>query len=106
MAPTKKSPGTAPGLLLLSCSRQSAGGFRLAAARGEDVFGVAVRLRTALEDEVARRLEGDAVERRRHRLVEVVAGVLLVDDDGHPLQRFHHLVPGDDALVQPVRQML
>jgi len=45
------------------------GGFRLAAAGVQDEFGVAVRLRAALEDQVAGGGEGGAVERRRHRLV-------------------------------------
>ena len=72
---------------------------RLAAARGKDVFGVAVRLLAALEDEVAGGLEGDAVEGGCHWLVDGIARVLFVDDDGHALERFHDLRLGDHTLV-------
>src|SRR5215475_2448272 len=60
-------------------ARQSARGLRFPAPRGKDVLGVAVRLLAALEDEIAGRLEGDAVEARGHRLVQGIAGILLVD---------------------------
>src|SRR5580698_9148064 len=80
--------------------------FGLATARSEDVFGVTVRLLASLENEVARRLEGDTVETWRHRLVQRIALVLAVHHQGHALERIHHLLVGDDALMQPVRQML
>src|SRR4051812_9135442 len=80
--------------------------FRLAPPRGQNVFRVAVRLFAALEDEVAGGLEGDTVEIRRHRAVQRIAGVLLVDHHRHALERLHHLLFGDDAMLQPVRQML
>src|ERR1700686_1642079 len=39
----------------------------------QDEFGVAVRLLASLEDQVARRLEGDTVETGRHRADERIA---------------------------------
>src|SRR6516164_8007136 len=86
--------------------RRSARRLGLAASRGENVFGVAIRLLASLEDQVAGRLEGDAVETGRHRPVQGIAFVLAIDHHRHPLERFHYLLPGDDALMQPVRQML
>ena len=56
----------------------------------QDRLGVAVGLGAAEEDQVAGRLEGErAVEIRRHRPVERVAGVLPVDHRRHPLHRLH-----------------
>src|SRR5688572_31955583 len=52
---------------------------RFPSAGMQDRFGVAVRLGAALEDQIAGRLECNAVEARRHRAVERVAGILPVD---------------------------
>ena len=65
--------------------RQLSRRLRFAAAGGEDVFGIAVRLLAALEDQVAGRPEGDAVEAGLHRPVQGIALVLAVDHDRHPL---------------------
>src|SRR5215212_7357238 len=71
------------------------------APRREDVFGIAVRLLASLEDQIASCLESYAVEAGRHGMVQRVALVLCIHHGSHPLQRFHDLLPGDDALMQP-----
>ena len=53
--------------------RQLVRGLRLPTPRVENPLGVAVRLLASLEDQVAGGLKGDAVELRRHRLVERIA---------------------------------
>ena len=60
-----------------------------------------------LEDEVGRGRERDAgVEVGGHRAVGGVGGVLLVDDGGEAAQAVGHLLPGDDAVAEPVREQL
>src|SRR5690606_27178989 len=54
----------------------------------------------------AGRLEGDGVEAGRHRPVGRVAGVLLVDHRRHALHHVHDLGLVDDAVVQPVGDVL
>src|SRR5690606_26898136 len=72
-----------------------------------DRLGVATRLGTTLEHQLASGLEGDvAVEVRRHVAVRRVIGVLLVDHGGHALHRLHHLLLADHAVAQPVGNVL
>ena len=49
---------------------------------------------------------GDAIEGRRHRFVERIAGVLPVHDRRHLLHGLHHLVFVADAMMQPVGDVL
>jgi hypothetical protein len=79
----------------------------LAAAPSQRVLGVAVRFLQAVEHEIERGLERDALfELRRHLAVIAVAGVLPVDDIGHAVERGADLRAVDDAVAQPVRDVL
>src|SRR5690606_40420941 len=63
----------------------------LPAAPRQHVLGIAVRLVTAAEHEIERRLESDArVEIRGHRPVGRIALVLPVDDLRHAAHRLVH----------------
>ena len=73
----------------------------------EHRFGIAGRLFTAAEDEIAGSLERDrTVEIRRHRCVGGVALILPVDDSGHFLHHRHHRGVVAYAMVEPVGDML
>src|SRR6185436_9658952 len=79
----------------------------LAAAPSQRVLGVAVRLLQSIEHEVERRLERDALlELRRHVAVVAVARVLPIDDLRHALERRTDLLLIDDAVAEPVRNVL
>ena len=72
----------------------------------EDRLGVAGGLLGASEHQLAGGGEGQAVEAWGHGDVQGVAGVLLVDHDRHGPQCIEDLFLGDDAVQQPVGQML
>src|SRR5438105_12932709 len=59
---------------------------RLAAATVQNPFGIAVRLRTALKDQVAGSLKGHTTKIRRHGLIGGITRILTVDDHGHAPQ--------------------
>ena len=82
------------------------GGLDLAPAGMKNPLGVAIWLRAALKDEIRRRLKGMAVETGRHRPVERIIGILLIDDCRHPLERVHHLLPRDNPMMQPIGDVL
>lgn len=70
-------------------------------------LGVTVRLRTAFEDQVAGRFEGDTLVRIvAHTLVQGIGGILIVNDRGHAQQRGPHLVLITDAVRAPVCDVL
>src|SRR5688572_25853447 len=79
---------------------------QLGAAGVEDRLGVAGWLLHSLEDEVSGGTERAPVVRRRHRYVGRIAGILLVDDDRHAPEGVIDLVAGDDAVGEPVGDML
>src|ERR1051326_409144 len=79
---------------------------RLLPARVQDELGVTVRLLAALEDQIAGGAERRPVETRRHRAVERIILVLPVHHAGHPFERVHHLRPVDDAVEQPIGNVL
>src|SRR5260370_7643251 len=66
-------------------TERSAGRLGFPAPLRQDEFGIAVRLLASLEDQVAGRLEGDAVEAGRHRPVERIALVLPIPPPPPPL---------------------
>src|SRR4029077_4866948 len=80
--------------------------FRFAPARMQNPFRVAVRLRAAHEDQVASGPEWRAVVAGRHRPIVWIMGILAVDDVGHAPERHHDLLVVDDALQQPVGNVL
>ena len=70
-------------------------------------FGVAVGLITTLENKIAGSLEGDAVvEGRTHSYVQIVTGILSVDNVRHAPKCFANLILGADAVQQPVGKVL
>src|ERR1700728_3865563 len=82
----QKAPATCRGFRLRDVLRApSASRLGFAASLGQDELGIAVRLLASLEDEIAGRLESDAIETGRHRPVQRVALVLAVDHDRHAL---------------------
>src|SRR6266852_9553796 len=92
--------GTAASCLRYAGSTErSAGRLGFPAPLRQDELGVAVRLLASLEDQVAGRLESDAVETVRHRPIQRIAFILSIHHHRHPLQRLHHLVLADDALM-------
>src|ERR1700716_2037512 len=72
----------------------------------QNPFRVAVRLRAAQEDQVAGGPECRAVVAGRHRPIVWITGVLAVDDFGHAPERRHDLLVVDDAMQQPVGNVL
>ncbi len=72
----------------------------------QNPFRVAVRLRAAHEDQVAGGPECRAVVAGRHRPIVWITGVLAVDDFGHAPERRHDLLVVDDAMQQPVGNVL
>ena len=60
----------------------------MAAAGGEDSFGVAVGFGTAFEDKFECCLKGETlIEMGRYVAIVGIAGVLAVDDGGHSFER-------------------
>ena len=88
------------------CKLSRALGLHRATAPVQDRLGVAGGLGEPLEDQVVGGGERLAVVRRAHRHGSPVAGLLLVDHVGHPAERLLDLVGGDDAVVQPVGDVL
>ncbi len=81
--------------------------FHFAAAFVEGPLGVAVGLGGAFEDEVFGGLErGAFFEVGSHGAVGGVGGVLLVDDGGHAVERFQHLLAGAETVAEPVGDVL
>ncbi len=72
----------------------------------QDELRITVRLRTPIEDQVARGLERNAIEPRRHRLVQRIIGILPIHHQRHPLQCLGHLRPCHHAMQQPVGDVL
>src|SRR5262245_36940531 len=79
---------------------------RLAPAPVQNPFGIAVRLRPSLEDQVAGGIEGRAAKPGRHRSIGGIARILPVDNLGHPPQRPQHLLLVDYAVMQPIGDVL
>jgi hypothetical protein len=69
-------------------------------------LGITGWLRCPLKHQIAGSLEGNAVVARRHRHVGGVTGVLLVHDHGHTLHDIHHQLLADNAMTQPVSNVL
>jgi len=70
-------------------------------------LGVAVWLFTAIDYQIAGRLEGDAViEVARHWSVAWVVCVLTVNNFSHSLKSLHYLLLGADAVTNPVSDVL
>src|SRR5262245_19736541 len=81
--------------------------FNLSAPRVEHWLGVAVRRLRAIEDKVQRRLKCDvSIVVRRHVAIVAVAVILAVDDLRHALKRLDYLILRDDAVLEPVGDML
>ncbi len=72
----------------------------------QDRFGVARRLRDACEDQLASGEERMPVEARGHRDIGCVVGVLKIDLHRKSPQRTLHELLVDDAIVQPVGDVL
>src|SRR5215472_15492568 len=72
----------------------------------QNPFGIAVRLRTSLKDEVTSSLERHAIKVRRHRPIGGTACILPIDDLGHPPQCLVHLFIIDNSVPQPVGNVL
>jgi hypothetical protein len=72
----------------------------------QDPFGIAVRLRPSLEDQVVGGVEGRAIKSGRHRSIREIARILPVDNLGHPTQRSQHLLLVDYVMLQPVGDVL
>jgi acetolactate synthase-1/2/3 large subunit len=79
---------------------------RLAPARVQDEFGVAVRLIESLEHQIAGRGERGVLISRRHGAIVRIAGVLPIDHLRHALHGVQHLLLADDTVVQPVGDVL
>ena len=70
-------------------------------------FGIAIRLRPALEHQIARRLKRQTlVKIWCHLAIGRVSLVLLIDNPGHAFKACAHLIFGDDAVMQPIGKML
>src|SRR5262249_17739853 len=82
-------------------------GLELAPPARERMLRVAVRLLEPLEHEVERRLKRDgAFEVRRHVPRGAIAGGLPTYALRHALERRHDLRAVDDAVMEPVRDVL
>jgi hypothetical protein len=79
---------------------------RLAPTPVQNPFGIAVRLRPSLEDQVAGGIEGRAVKAWCHGTIGGISRILPVDNLGHPPQRPQYLLLVDYAVMQPVRDVL
>ena len=78
----------------------------LASPAMQNPFGVAVRLRTSLEDEVTSSLERLAIKIWGHRPIGGIARILPIDDHGHAPQGLVNLFLIDDAVTQPIGNVL
>ena len=73
----------------------------------ENGLGVSVADAAAFEDEVECGLKSDAVvEIRGHRAIGWIAGILIVDDRRHSLEGFDDLIAGQEAVMEPVGDVL
>jgi hypothetical protein len=72
----------------------------------QNPFGIAVGLRAPLKDQVAGSLKRYAIKARRHGPVARIGSVLPIDDFGHAALGFMHLFLIDNAVLQPVRDVL
>ena len=85
----------------------SASRFGLQAPCVQGRLCVAVGLRAAVEDEIARRLERHRIlEVRRHRPIQWIPRVLLVHHGCHAPHGLHNLRLAGDAVIEPVGDVL
>ncbi len=73
----------------------------------QDRFRVTVGLATTFKDEIAGRLESEALRKiGRHRAVMHVGRVLLIYDRGHSLEGLANLGFTAEAVAQPIGHVL